>query len=368
MNDLKWYTINDNYTEYLRSFEPRIPKNNYGPDKFKPLFGIIFEKNGFAYVCHVTSPKPKHEAMPQTEDFKKIYDPNNPNLLIGCINLNYMFPVPKSELTEVKYDEIEKYRLFKNEKEKTQYIGLLKKEMEVISSSMVRDDARYLYDIKKDDPERFISKRLLEYQLLEEKAKSWHLARDSFQYLYSKTEAENGWTMLRKFYDGNLTSNQIIGQRYLYRHNEFKIIAAPDKNTIVSVDNSGEKKAIKLTLDDNGNLKTKNFNYNEIETLEKFEKDDYSKKLSINAQLLLYYCGEFEDDEIIGRKFRINKLPFTITKALKREYVVASDSNNKEIVISLQLDNNNRLKPEIIGMIPESGKFNKASDKTFELE
>ena len=46
---MKWIHVNENYLDYLRNVEKRIPKTDYGTDKYKPFFGVLFEKDGLYY-------------------------------------------------------------------------------------------------------------------------------------------------------------------------------------------------------------------------------------------------------------------------------------------------------------------------------
>lgn len=55
--------------------------------------------------------------MKESLDFIKIFDKENKNLL-AVINLNYIFSVPKSEIIEAKYKEIENFRSLKDFNEK----------------------------------------------------------------------------------------------------------------------------------------------------------------------------------------------------------------------------------------------------------
>ena len=40
---MKWINVSEEYLDYLRTTEKRIPKTDYGTDKYKPFFGILFE-------------------------------------------------------------------------------------------------------------------------------------------------------------------------------------------------------------------------------------------------------------------------------------------------------------------------------------
>ena len=44
---MEWKIVNEDYLNYLRHNETRIPHSNYGEDKYKPFFGILFETNDF---------------------------------------------------------------------------------------------------------------------------------------------------------------------------------------------------------------------------------------------------------------------------------------------------------------------------------
>ena len=55
--------------------------------------------------------------MKNGKDFKKLYHPKD-NRLLAVVNLNYMFPIPKSLKMILKYKDIEKHRKFESEEEK----------------------------------------------------------------------------------------------------------------------------------------------------------------------------------------------------------------------------------------------------------
>lgn len=160
----KWTYIDEKYLAQLRSIEPRIPFSNYGCDKFKPFFGVLFTVNNLSYVTQVSSPKPKHKHINNQKDFKKIYKNGR---LICVVNLNYMFPIPTKLLVDVKYKDIDKYRKFNNNKERSKYISLLKDELSIINQMNIEKDAKALYQLKNNYPEDTISKRCLDFKQLE---------------------------------------------------------------------------------------------------------------------------------------------------------------------------------------------------------
>ena len=163
---MDWYTIEDEFLNYLRGVESRIPYNNYGDDKFKPFFGALFEVGDLIYVSQVSHAKPRHNNMKNSKDFVKLYKENR---LIAVVNLNYMFPVHKSKLIKVEYKDIDKFRTFKDIKERSNYINLLNIEKQEIINNGVNNKAKKLYDFKYKYPNNKISLRCFDFKNLESK-------------------------------------------------------------------------------------------------------------------------------------------------------------------------------------------------------
>ncbi len=170
---LKWVNVNEKYLDYLRKFEQRIPRTNYGSDKLKPFFGVLFEADDLCYITQVSHPQSRHAKMKNQKDFFKIYDPADPARLIAVVNLNYMFPIPKCELSSFDFSSIDTYRTFDSLVEKNNYISLLKKEMQAINNLNISDSAQKLYIDKYKLPEDMVSKRCLDFKNLEKHAKKW---------------------------------------------------------------------------------------------------------------------------------------------------------------------------------------------------
>lgn len=164
---MKWINVNEEYLDYLREIEKRIPYTDYGTDKYKPFFGILFEVGDLYYVTQVSHPQGRHNCLKQQKDFYKIFDPKNPKKLIAVINLNYMFPIPKSQTSPFEKKNIHTYRNFKSEEEKSRYIDLLDRELLVINSMDIGTKAIYLYNLKYDKPDDIISKRCIDFKNME---------------------------------------------------------------------------------------------------------------------------------------------------------------------------------------------------------
>lgn len=170
---MKWINVNEKYLDFLRVYEERIPHTDYGSDRYKPFFGMLFEKDGFYYITQVSHAQPRHMKMKKQPDFFKIYDPQELSRLIAVVNLNYMFPIPKDEVSPFEKSKIDTYRAFKSEKEKSKYIDLLDSEMKMINTMNISEAAQALYKNKYDFPDSRVSKRCLDYKALEEYAKQW---------------------------------------------------------------------------------------------------------------------------------------------------------------------------------------------------
>ncbi len=167
---MNWCTIDNEFMNYLRAFEPRVPNTNYG-DKFKPFFRPLFTIGDLLYCGNVSHhPRPRHLKMKNSKDFYKLY---NGKKLIGVVNLNYMFPVPTSLIIDVTGNNIEKFRKFKDEEDKSSYLFLLRKEMQAIKKYGLDSKAERLYRFTQDFPDHFISKRCFKFKELELHAKKY---------------------------------------------------------------------------------------------------------------------------------------------------------------------------------------------------
>ena len=141
---MKWIIVDEKYLDYLRGYESRIPRTNYGSDKYKPFFGVLFEIEDLYYVTQVSHPQRRHEHMTQQKDFYKLFDPNNSNKLLAVVNLNYMFPIPKQYTQVFQNKNINQYRTFSSEDEKSKYISLLALELKAINKLSSSLSARLL--------------------------------------------------------------------------------------------------------------------------------------------------------------------------------------------------------------------------------
>lgn len=167
---MEWINVNEKYLDYLRETERRIPKTDYGTDKYKPFFGVLFEVGDLYYITQVSHPQDRHKRLKQQKDFFKLFDPNIRGRLIAVVNLNYMFPIPKEQTSPFIKKNIHTYRTFKTEKEKSQYIDLLDTELAIINSMDLGTKAQELYRLKYDSPDDDVSKRCIDFKAMEQLA------------------------------------------------------------------------------------------------------------------------------------------------------------------------------------------------------
>ena len=170
---MKWINVNEEYLDYLRKYEFRIPYTNYGDDKYKPFFGILFEKDEFYYVTQVSHAQERHKKMKKQPDFFKIFDSEDESRLLAVVNLNYMFPIPKKDVFDFEKSKIDTYRTFKDDKQKSKYIDLLDRELKSINKLNLSVAAKNLYNKKYKFPESGISKRCIDFKMLEKYGKEW---------------------------------------------------------------------------------------------------------------------------------------------------------------------------------------------------
>ena len=176
-----WVVIDEKYLDFLRKTEKRIPFSDYGTDKYKPFFGVLFEIGDLVYVTQISHAQPRHTKMRNAPDFIKIFipdrNPMNPDRLVAVVNLNYMFPIHKSLVEKLEYKNIEKHRTFMSPQEKSQYIDLLTKELEQINKLNIDTKAKKLYEKKKRFPNDAAAQRCVDFCSLEPLAEAYVKAK-----------------------------------------------------------------------------------------------------------------------------------------------------------------------------------------------
>lgn len=167
---MNWYIVDKGYVSYLSKFDYKVGNVEYG-EKLKLHIGVLIEIGNNKYYVPVSSPKEKHNQMKNSLDFHKLVDSDD-GTLYAVININNMIPVPDKYITQLKYNEIQNYRFFSNQKEKTDYIYLLQKEKLIIDSLsdiLCRKAQKLFYKVSKS-PNSLLAKRCCNFTLLQEKS------------------------------------------------------------------------------------------------------------------------------------------------------------------------------------------------------
>lgn len=160
MENLKIYEIENAYIDYLVPFAPHLFHNKKeNQENERKYIGIILTVNGLDYFAPLSSFKEKHKKMKNNMDFLKVGN-------YAVINLNNMFPVPKSQCI---YVDISK-------ESNPSYKALLSAEYRIIASlsDKILKNAKSLYEYKmKNDNSTPLAKRCNDFKLLEEKCKKY---------------------------------------------------------------------------------------------------------------------------------------------------------------------------------------------------
>lgn len=171
--EINWYVLDKKYVEHLSKTDPKVGYVEYG-DRLKLHVGILLEINNVNYYVPVSSPKPKHKKMANSIDFHKLSDATT-GYLYAVININNMIPVPEKCATQLKYNAIEDFRSFSNDKDRINYIYLLQKEKELIDSAeeTLRTKARKLHEKCTENPDSKLAKRCCDFVALEKICKEY---------------------------------------------------------------------------------------------------------------------------------------------------------------------------------------------------
>lgn len=168
---MKLFTIQDEYLEYLKSFDDNVFNNK--DDKYtktRKYLGVLLEVNGCKYIAPLSSPK-KSDYMQDNKIRKSITSiirmiDTQENKLLGTIKLSNMIPFFDNRV--IKYYDIEK------EQDKF-YKRLVLKELEFIyqNKEMIIKNANKLYKQKLLNLDIGYIKNTVDFKLLEKKAKEY---------------------------------------------------------------------------------------------------------------------------------------------------------------------------------------------------
>lgn len=154
------YKADSSYCNYLHYYESKIP---YVEDEKgnRPFIGVVLCVNGKNFFAPLTSPKPKHLTMKNTQDFLKIDEGR-----LGGINLNNMMPIPRRYLHIIDIKNIRDIK----------YKKMLYMQIDWIEKNTLRINNRaknlYYLVVQKKATEKLIE-RCCDFKLLEEKCQEY---------------------------------------------------------------------------------------------------------------------------------------------------------------------------------------------------
>lgn len=173
---MEWCKIDSEYLDYLRKVDNRVPYNEYGEQHYKPFFHKLFDLDeDIEYVCCITSSKSKMMGFKDRSDFKKIFLEvgSGRQFLAGAVYLSDMIPVPKKVITTVRYRDIQNFRSFRNDDEKSKYIFFLRKEMSKLEEMRIDEKGEKLYKNIINHPNSPLAKRSFDFIKLNKAAKEY---------------------------------------------------------------------------------------------------------------------------------------------------------------------------------------------------
>lgn len=157
MSNLKFYTITDEYVNFLRNIDSKI-QANYPAPQIKPYVGIIITMDIHQYFAPLSSYKTwKHDKINNNTIFK-IYNRKGTKKL-SVLHLNNMFPIIPSEISFLDFNQVQDQK----------YRNLLRDEYHFVINNQeaIRNRAEKLYnDVKKGD--QFYCKYSCDFAKLEE--------------------------------------------------------------------------------------------------------------------------------------------------------------------------------------------------------
>ena len=170
---MDWYVVDKKYINYLTQFDSRVGYVEYG-ERLKLHVGILLTIGDFHYYVPISSAKPKHQKMSNSLDFHKLQDEST-GYLYAVLNINNMIPVPDNCLTQLKYNQVESFRSFSNEKKITDYVYLLQKEKALIDNvqDTLQNKVLKLYQKCIAKPDFSLAVRCWNFKTLEEKYSSY---------------------------------------------------------------------------------------------------------------------------------------------------------------------------------------------------
>lgn len=103
---MRFYTVKDDYIAFLQQFDGKVPNNGGAGYRGKKVYiGVVLEIGSHKFLAPLTSYKPAQDRIQSSSCTAfKLHERSNPDNKLGLISINYMIPVPDSELVELDID------------------------------------------------------------------------------------------------------------------------------------------------------------------------------------------------------------------------------------------------------------------------
>lgn len=163
LRKFNFYTIDDNYINYLSQFDKHIA---YNKNQKRPYIGILILVENQHYFAPLFSPKPKHKTYKDNLTFFKIINTKTKNNL-GIIRFSDMIPVPE-ECVYLLNSKNKGYTYKRLLSEQYSYINIPENRQKIL------DKSKKLYNIvtksKKSKMSKFYIDLSCNFKLLEQRS------------------------------------------------------------------------------------------------------------------------------------------------------------------------------------------------------
>ena len=163
---LNFYTIDDNYINYLNQFDKHIA---YNKSQKRPYIGILIIVENHNYFAPLFSPKQKHQSYKDNLTFFKILSIKTKNNL-GIIRFSDMIPVPQEYVHILNMKELS-YGYKRLISEQYSYINIPDNRQKIFSKS------EKLYNIvtseSKSKMAKFYKDLCCNFKMLEQKCNEY---------------------------------------------------------------------------------------------------------------------------------------------------------------------------------------------------
>ncbi|WIV11076.1 type III toxin-antitoxin system ToxN/AbiQ family toxin [Proteiniborus sp. MB09-C3] len=161
MDKLMFYEVSQQYINYLKLFEPKIPNIDYNTHN-KFVCGVIFSIDGFNYFAPISSFKEQQKT--------NIIINNSNGEAVSSIRFSFMFPIPEAEI-KIKDFSKEEYKYRRLLLEEFKYCNIIRDK--IISK------AKYTYKRYNSGYDKMLMKNCCNFRLLEEKCLEYQVYLDT---------------------------------------------------------------------------------------------------------------------------------------------------------------------------------------------